>query len=78
MMETRDDRINRGAVAWLADRLAGARILVEHPQCVSCTSMCRTACAACWEAAATSAAWARIEALDKAEAAAEAKAWGRN
>ncbi len=71
MMETRDERITRGAVVWLADQLAGARILVAHSSCQSCASMCRTACAACWEAAATSAAWARIEALDKAEARAE-------
>lgn len=74
MIDTRDDRIARGAVVWLADRLAGMRALVGHASCVSCASMGRAACAACWEAAATSAAWARIEAFDRAEAAAEARA----
>ena len=74
MIDSRDARIASGAVAWLADRLAGMRALVGHDACASCASMGRAACAACWETAAVSAAWARIEALDAAEARAEAEA----
>ena len=36
------------AAAWLADNLAAARILVNSSSCISCTSMGRETCAACW------------------------------
>jgi hypothetical protein len=37
-----------GQVTWLAERLSGARILVNHGICANCQRMSFEACKLCW------------------------------